>query len=124
MARKVKKTRCGGTWSESKYWGFVRSNLRRAWSKYPVKYAAKKAVEMENDGRFDQRTKKMYPCAICKGIFKGSEVQVDHINPAGSLRCSGDLEQFVENLFCEIDNLRVLCKDCHNEVTQEERKKK
>jgi 5-methylcytosine-specific restriction endonuclease McrA len=117
-----KKTRAGGTWSEARYFSFIRSNLRRAWSKYPVKYAAKKAVELPNDGRYDKRTKKMYPCSECGEIFKGSEVEVDHILPAGSLKTYQDLPGFVERLFCEIDNLRVVCKPCHKEITAKERK--
>jgi hypothetical protein len=43
--------------------------------------------------------------------------EVDHIQPVGSLKCAEDLPQFVERLFCEIDNYRVLCIECHKKVT-------
>jgi hypothetical protein len=46
---------------------------------------------------------------------------VDHILPAGSLNCSGDLPGFVDRLFCETDNLQVLCTACHNVKTQNEK---
>lgn len=46
------------------------------------------------------------------------EVQIDHIEPAGSLKGFDDLPGFVERLFCEVDGLQVLCKDgCHNKKT-------
>jgi 5-methylcytosine-specific restriction endonuclease McrA len=40
------------------------------------------------------------------------------------LKCYDDLPSFVSNLFCEADNLQVLCKSCHKTKTAEERKKK
>jgi len=41
--------------------------------------------------------------------------------PAGTLTCAQDLPGFVERLFCEVDNLQVLCEACHNIKTQAER---
>lgn len=72
----------------------------------------------------DKRTKWEYKCSECKKWFKTKDVQVDHIKPAGSLKDYSDLPQFVENLFCEKDNLQVMCKPCHAVKTLEERKKK
>lgn len=69
----------------------------------------------------DKRTKYLYTCAMCKGDFKGTETVVDHIVPCGSLKSFDDLPAFVERLFCEVDGLRVLCKTCHQEVTNAER---
>jgi len=117
MAR-AEKTRAGGTWTEARYFGFIRSTLRRATMKYPVKQHVLMANRIKNDGRFDKRTKFIYTCEICKGEFKGKEIEVDHIKPAGSLKCYEDLAGFVERLFCEADNLRVICKECHAKVTK------
>jgi 5-methylcytosine-specific restriction endonuclease McrA len=39
------------------------------------------------------------------------------------LKTYNDLPAFVKNLFCEEDNLQVLCKPCHDVKTKEERKK-
>lgn len=43
--------------------------------------------------------------------------QLDHINPCGRLASFNDLSGFAERLFCEADQLRVLCKPCHKEIT-------
>lgn len=41
--------------------------------------------------------------------------------PAGSLQSASDLPGFVERLFCEIDGLQVLCNNCHDLKTKQEK---
>ena len=123
MPRITPKTRAGETWTESRYWTFIRSALRQAWSKYPVKYQVLNNNRRPFTGE-DKRTKWEYQCAECGEWFKAKEVQVDHIESAGSLKSYEDLPDFVRRLFCEADNLQVMCKPCHKTKTQEERKRK
>ena len=122
MGIRVERTRAGKTWTEARYWAFIRSALRGAWAKYPVKHGVKKAVRRETGRGNSHRYE--YPCRTCEEWFPDKEVQVDHIRPAGSLRSYNDLPRFVENLFCEEDNLQVLCKPCHQIKTNEEREEK
>ena len=51
-------------------------------------------------------------------------INVDHIIPAGSLNTAQDLPLFVERLFCEQDNLQVLCTTCHDKKTLKEKQSK
>lgn len=113
------KSYAGDKWTKSRYFQFIRSALRAAFNRYPVKFAAKKAAERTVTG---QRHRYEYKCAECTQWFKGNEVQVDHIKPAGSLKEYTDIPQFVENLFCEVDNLQLLCKECHKAKTAAERR--
>lgn len=121
MDKKGVKVRCGGTWTESRYWQFIRSALRAAFSRYPVRFQvlnnAKRAKQ--NGGR----QKWEYKCNKCKKWYKSTEIQVDHIIPAGSLKNYRDLMGFTKRLFCEADGLQVLCKPCHKVKTLKERKK-
>ena len=91
--------------------------------RYPVKQDAMDAVKRFKPKGAPGRHQFEYQCAACKGWFKGADVDVDHIKPAGSLNKFEDLPGFVERLFCEADNLQVMCKDCHSEKTAKERKK-
>lgn len=110
------KTRNNNTMTESAFWSFIRSTLRQKsrWWK-PImqcKLNARRLYKGDN-----KRQKYEYQCSICKSYFPDKEIEVDHITPAGSLKSGDDLKQFVENLFCEIDGLRCLCKKCHHKIT-------
>jgi hypothetical protein len=60
---------------------------------------------------------------MCKKWFKDKEVEVDHIVACGSLKEYSDLPGFIQRLFCEPEDLQILCKDvCHKKKTDSERK--
>jgi 5-methylcytosine-specific restriction endonuclease McrA len=116
----VAKTRNAGTMTESAFWSFIRSALRQKsrWWK-PItqtKMAARRAYKGPNKKqRFE------YQCAECLNYFPDKKVNVDHKIPAGTLRCADDLPGFVERLFCEADNLQVLCSACHDVKTKNDK---
>lgn len=119
-ANAAPKTRNNGTLTESAFWSFIRSGLRQKsrWWK-PItqcKLNAKRPYKGPN-----KRQKFEYQCNVCKKWFQEKLINVDHIHPAGSLNCANDLPGFVERLFCETDNLQVLCSGCHNIKTQKEK---
>jgi 5-methylcytosine-specific restriction endonuclease McrA len=116
------KTRNAGTMTESAFWSFIRSTLRQKsrWWK-PITQC-----KMESRRPYKgplKRQKFEYQCNSCKKWFPEKKINVDHIVGAGSLNCAADLPGFVERLFCEQDNLQVLCEVCHNEKTQLEKQK-
>jgi len=121
MARRqlIPRTRASGTMTESQYWSFIRSALRnksRYWKPIQdAKVLARRPNKSEN-----KRLKYEYQCAICSMWFPEKEIEVDHIEPVGSLRSGNDLKDFVQNLFCEVDKLRVLCEPCHKKVTKQQ----
>lgn len=114
------KTRNDGKWTEARFWSFVRSALRGAFQRWPPKHAAKEAAKEEVE---NQTYRYGYRCAECGDLFRSSEVQVDHIEPAGTLKTYSDLPKFVERMFCEIDGFQTLCKSCHAVKTNSERGK-
>jgi 5-methylcytosine-specific restriction endonuclease McrA len=72
----------------------------------------------------NKRQKYEYQCKKCKKWHPEKNINVDHIIPAGSLNTAQDLPTFVERLFCEQDNLQVLCETCHNKKTLKEKQLK
>ena len=108
----IKKTSRIHGWSEAKYWGFIRSCLRRAFQRYPNKYRTQASAK---------RVGGKYECNLCKKEFRAKDVAVDHIVPCGTLKSFEDLAVFADNMFCEIKGLQILCKACHKTKTLHER---
>jgi hypothetical protein len=119
----VEKPFNSGTMTNSAFWSFIRSALRRKtmyWK--PItecKLNARRPYKGEN-----KRQKYEYQCNECKEWFKGDDVAVDHIIGAGELNNYDDLPGFVKRLFCEVQGLQVLCQCCHDIKTKEEKVKR
>lgn len=116
------KTRCSGKWTESKFNSFIKNNLRRMCSKWaPIQETLKEA-----------RTRRgFYRCAGCGEEVPATKVKdgkrvkfvhVDHtipiIDPAVGFV---SWDETINRMFAEKENLQLLCGDCHDEKTNEER---
>lgn len=116
-------TRCGGTWSEAKYRNFIKNQLRsgtRKWS--PIQKCKNRA----RVGRGE------YKCQCCESIVaptiydedkrkRVTNIFVDHINPVIDPNVGFTTwDEFIEGLYCEEDNLQLLCGECHKVKSQEE----
>lgn len=110
-------------WTTSRFYGFLRSALRSAFNRYPVKWEVLREAQRPYEGT-DKRVKWQYICSACGGTFKAKEISVDHVTPAGSLNSFEDLAGFAERLFCGPDGLQVLCTTCHASKTAAERQAK
>ena len=113
------KPRNGGLWTEARYEGFITSSLRSASRRWPPKWATLREAFLDiRRNKKSKRQAKHYLCAICGEAFPSTGVQVDHIVPIGR---NLSWNEFIEALFCEKENLQVLCKPCHKIKTKEER---
>ena len=64
---------------------------------------------------------KKWKCAECKELF--SKVHVDHIIGVGkSPREFSGWDDYYKRLFCSIENLQVLCVQCHGRKTKREKR--
>ena len=120
---RVPKTRNAGTMTEAAFWSMIRSALRQKSRWWKPVSQCRELAKREYKGT-NKRQRWEYQCNKCKKWFKATDINVDHIKPAGSLNCAADLPLFVETLFCEVDNLQVLCTTCHNKKTQLEKQLK
>jgi len=66
-----------------------------------------------------KKTKVKYECADCGGLFDRTEVDVDHIDPVGSTQFL-NWDDYINKLFCSMDNLQILCKPCHKRKTKKD----
>jgi hypothetical protein len=123
MAKRVPRTRNGGTQTESMYWGMIRSALRTIWIRHwqPRKDALN-AAKRQYKGT-NKRRKWEYKCAISGKYYPLNKVEVDHKKGNLSLRCKEDIIQFIESLLTEdVNELQVISKVEHKMKTNRERK--
>lgn len=110
--------------SQSSYFVWLRGGLRRLWTRNPVSTGYKNAMcrkAVPEDG-FSKRVKFVGLCERCRKWHAKSSLEVDHIEPAGSLSSWEDVEGFVRRLLgASSESLRLLCKPCHGVVTAAER---
>ncbi len=123
------KKRNGGEWTDARFRSFVTSALRAASRRWPPKFKALKEAFVGR--KTNKKTGKLamhYKCATCKKHFVATDVQVDHVLPVVDPKVGFiGWDSFIDRIFCEIENLQVLCKPCHKVKTEEEkaeRKKK
>ncbi len=121
MGKRVAKTRNAKTLTEAGYWGAVRSHLRRGFRYWRPATNTKQAAKRPYKGA-NKRQRWEYKCKSCKKYYADKNVQIDHIIPVGSLKCSEDLAGFLERLTPE-EGFQILCKDCHQIKTNAERNK-
>lgn len=116
----------GGQWTAARFNSFVKSALRSASQRWPPKYTClNQACVGQKINPKSGRLAKHYTCKQCTGDFPAKEVQVDHINPiidpsTGFTTWDG----VVDNMFCEQENLQILCLTCHKIKTKEEKERK
>ena len=123
------KKRNGGEWTDARFRSFVTSALRAASRRWPPKNKAlKEAFVGRKENKKTGKLAMHYKCAKCKKHFVAADVQVDHIHPVVDPKVGFiGWDSFIDRIFCEIENLQVLCKPCHKVKTEKEkaeRKKK
>ena len=122
MSLKEPRVRCGGTMTESAYLAWIRSALRSKSLRWPPRAEALKLARRSYKGA-NKLQKWEFSCALCENWWKAKEVVVDHFPiAAGSILSTEDIGPFANNLYCEVDNLRVLCKTCHDCHTLSEKR--
>ncbi len=105
----------GGRWTEAAFHNFIRNNLRLASRKWGPFADCKKAAKVRYG---------VYKCNDCKEEIKPKvlingkkydNVLVDHIEPiVDPYKGFEGYDIYIPRMFCEIDNLQVLCKSCHD----------
>jgi hypothetical protein len=110
--QKVVRTRANNTWTEARFWAFIRSGLRGLSMRWPPRQRALNNARRNYSGPI-ARKRYEYQCAACGAWGFRESVEVDHVEECGSLKSYNDLPGFVSRLLCEADNLVVLCKACH-----------
>lgn len=95
---------------------YLISALRRASYRSPIRNEVLKNA---------RQARNSYKCNGCGHTqYTRKEVAVDHIHPIVPITGWDTWDGFISRLFCDVTELQVLCKPCHNYKTKEENKKR
>ena len=98
------------------FFAWLRGESRRIWANYPLRNEYKSS-QLEpvtpHHGITNTRVKKVGKCNQCKGWFAASNLEIDHITPAGSFTNWNEWLVWMTRLLCSTDNMQLLCKSCH-----------
>lgn len=119
----------GGKWTPARFHSFIKSALRAASNKWPPKYEVKKEARVERGvyrcagyGRPAHNVPASLPPKEGNKRRINNAV-VDHklpvIDPETGFTTWDDV---IARMFCEKENLQVLCAECHAKKTADERK--
>lgn len=113
----------GGQWTASRFHSFVKGALRQASMRWPPKHEVKKAARVERGQYLCNGCGEIVPASVKVDGKRVKNVHVDHIVPVIDPNVGFvSWDEVINRLFCEADDLQVLCRECHKEVTAEERR--
>lgn len=105
----------------------IRSALRRTFSRSPMVREVMMKVRRErpwfkNDGSPAAKPRVEYMCSVCGEWYMGKDIQVDHRDPVVDPDAGFQTwDTFISRLFCDINNLAVICKTDHKIKTDIEK---
>jgi hypothetical protein len=104
----------------------VISALRRIFRRYPAYQEIKNEKKQEYfvSSKCGKQMRRVgYYCETCKKLTPNKECAVDHILPVVDV-ISGfiDYNTYIKRLFCDKNNLQLLCKNCHEIKSKYENK--
>jgi hypothetical protein len=106
-----------GKIKQNKLLDMIRLSLRKCWMSSPQKLAFLEQTRIP-DLDPTTRTKWLWKCAICGGLFKLDDINVDHISGGHSFTKLSDFETYVDNMLnVPITGLQILCIEDHKVKT-------
>lgn len=110
-----------GKWTKSRFNSFIQSALRTASVRWePRSMTLNDAFVGKKINVKTGRLAKHFECSLCHEHFPQKDVEVNHKIPVVPVEGFDSWDAVIERMFCEKNELEVLCKPCHKTVTAEE----
>ena len=125
MAPRPVKPHNGGQWTEARYKSFIKGGLRSLTNRWGPKSACVKAAWVERGlytcAGYKQRRHNV-PVSVVVDGKRVRNIAVDHISPVIDPKTGFvSWDDVVERMFVEVSGLQLLCKQCHDKKTADER---
>lgn len=116
------KTRNGSQWTEARFRSFIRSQLRAATMRWGPISDCLKDARISRGEYACAGCGQTVPASIKVGGRRTKNVHVDHIAPIIDPDVGfTTYDDLIERMFCEAPNLQVLCTECHDIKTNDEK---
>lgn len=106
----------GGEWTDARFRAFVVGALRQASNRWPPKYTVRKEAKVAYG---------TYMCAGYKAEphkARAKDIKADHIDPVVDPATGfTTYDTFIKRLFCEKEGFQMLCIDCHQKKSNDEK---
>ena len=110
-------------WTEGKIHTFIVGVLRAGARRWPAKHEAMEEAFVGRKISKAGRMAKHYKCKHCGGEFTSKDVNCDHIDPVVDPTVGFvDWNTYIKRLFIEKEGYQILCSECHNKKSAEEKK--
>ena len=103
--------------TQASFYSWLRSLLRKGWSRFPNKTTFERVNRVRAPVGLNGRLVWGGRCNICEELFKTSDLHIDHLIPAGSLKGPEDVARFIAHLYVPSTRMQWLCIPCHSLVT-------
>ena len=118
----MKKTRNNQTWTEARFKSFIKSLLRKGTQRWGPKNEVKKEARVDR-GVYQCKCGINHPASVKVNGKRVNNIYIDHREPIIDPEVGFTTwDEYIEKMFCEKDNLQVMCLECHSIKTAEERK--
>lgn len=116
--------------TENKFINAVIAGIRTAFKRYSPNYeqvllrSRKEYDKYNKDNSLSKKKMVLYTCEICNNEFSSKEIEVDHIQPVIDIdktRSDYTIQEIFDRINCDISNLQLICKKCHEDKTKKEK---
>ena len=114
---------CPEVWKDEKaFFNWLRSQTRRVWSRHPIKIEYKKGRRFKAPIGLKDKEVWACHCEICNELVPSGKCEIDHIEAGGSFTDWKTYTEWARRiLWVTFDDIRELCKECHEVVTLSQR---
>tara|TARA_R110000851_G_scaffold72413_22_gene160511 strand:+ start:2492 stop:3076 length:585 start_codon:yes stop_codon:yes gene_type:complete len=117
----LQKKTSGGRLSEKQMCSIIRTSVRKSWMMSPIRLLKLELARLP-DMNPTTRTKWLCECENCNGMFKMTDIEVDHKKGEHKLLSLADSNDFARSILdVTLDDLQIFCKPCHETKTYSER---
>lgn len=107
--------------------GLIKGAVRRAFARSELRRSVLADAKVEHSDPTRPRVKTWYKCEECNGRFAQHQLEIDHVSPVvpvDKTLAEMSWDDLINRTWCDKMGLQVLCEECHDKKSADERKQR